>query len=168
MIKPGLLRQALEQALPQLKTNPDMLAMFIDRGSITHWAGKNLAYRQDYTLNLVVTGWTDHTAALILPINLWLARHQPDLVSGGKPAYTFEADIIDADAVDISFEFALSESMQVLPRADGGFDLVPESNKDPLFPDAQPLTDPVALLQQLWRNDERILPEPPLPVEPAP
>lgn len=166
MIKPRKLREALEAAVPALGDNPDMLAMFIDKGAITTASGINLAFRYEYTLNLVITGWTGHTAALVLPINLWLAQHQPELVAGNRPSYTFEADIIDAQTADLSFELALSEAMSVTPRANGGFDLLPENTDGPLFPDVVPVSDPVALLKQLWWRDERLLPEPPL--EPAP
>lgn len=168
MIKPESLRAALVAALPVFQTNPDALKMWVDRGVIVARHGANPAqpgaFEYRYTLNLVVEGWQQHPSLIMLALNSWLAIHQPDLLSGHRDqSYTFEADIIDAATVDLSLELALSEAVRVTPRDGGGFDLLHLAEADPLLPDQEPLTQPAALLAQVWWQGERLIPGPPLP-----
>lgn len=100
----------------------------------------------------------------MLAVNSWLDVNQPDLLSGSRDqSYSFEADIIDASTVDLSLEIPLTEAVRVTPRIDGGFDLLHLAEADPLLPDADPISTPAALLQEIWWNGERLIPGPPLP-----
>ena len=166
MIKPQSLRAAIEAAAPVLAGDGAALKMWIDRGAIRARSGPALAFEYRYTLNVVVEGWQQHPSIIVLAINRWLADQQPDLLSGGRgqaPSYTFEADIIDADTIDLAFEISLSEAVRVEPRGGDAFELVHAPEEDPL-PDMAALAGlkPTPLLHQIWWKGERLVPEPPL------
>lgn len=168
MIKPASLRAALVDALAVFAIAPDALKMWVDRGAIharhSHDPARPGAFEYRYTLNLVVEGWQQHPSLVMLAINAWAAVNQPDLLAGSAAqSYTFEADILDAETVDLAIELQLTEAVAVTPRPDGGFDLQHLAEADPMLPDAAPLSTPAALLHQLWWQDERIIPGPPLP-----
>ena len=54
MLKPKSLRQALYDAVPKLKANPDMLRIFIDSGVIGATLAASLSFENRYTLNVIV------------------------------------------------------------------------------------------------------------------
>lgn len=171
MIKPESLRAALVAALPVFQTNPDALKMWVDRGVIVARHGADPAqpgaFEYRYTLNLVIESWQQHPSLIMLALNSWLGVHQPDLLSGHRDqSYTFEADIIDASTVDLSLEVPLIEAVRVTRRVDGGFDLLHLAEADPMLPDQEPLTEPAALMAQIWWQGERLIPGPPLPEGP--
>lgn len=168
MIKPDGLRAALSAAIPLFAGDPTALKMWIDKGGIVARSGPSLAFEYRYTLNLVVEGWQQHPSVIVLAINMWLAVNQPELLSGGRaPSYTFEADIIDNQTIDLAFELPLTEAVRVLPRPGGdGFDLTHVAEEDPIFPDAAPILPSAPTLQEIWWRGERLIPEPPLPDAP--
>ncbi|EFG7575300.1 TPA: phage tail protein, partial [Escherichia coli] len=55
MLKPDSLRRALTDAVTVLKTNPDMLRIFVDNGSIASTLAASLSFEKRYTLNVIVT-----------------------------------------------------------------------------------------------------------------
>lgn len=161
MQKPADLRAHLVARLPELERDPERLKMWLDRGTIraTQSAGHGFVY--DYTLNLVVTDWTDHPSILMVLILDWLRRHQPDLIaSSAAPGFSFEADIIDKDVIDLSIDLALSEVVTVARRVDGGFDMEHQVEPETMFPDDLPIVDGDPTLTELWWRGERVLPLP--------
>ena len=78
MLKPDSLRRALTDAVTVLKTNPDMLRIFVDNGSIASTLATSLSFEKRYTLNVIVTDFTGDFDLLIVPVLAWLresARH---------------------------------------------------------------------------------------------
>ncbi|STU59391.1 putative prophage, tail completion protein [Klebsiella pneumoniae subsp. pneumoniae] len=55
MQKPNSLRKALTDAVPVLRTNPDMLCLRLDDGNNTATLARSLSFEKRYTLNIVVT-----------------------------------------------------------------------------------------------------------------
>ena len=167
MNKPNALCAALTAAIPLFASNPDMLKMWVDKGRIVASqgaAGRAFEYR--YTLNLVIENWQGEECAVFLALNEWLGVNQPDLLAaarGDTGAYTFEADIIDAQTIDLAIDLALTEAVRVLPRAGGGFELTFVAEQNPLFADLQPLSTPAAPLSEVYWQGERLIPGPPLP-----
>ena len=86
MLKPNSLRKALTDAVPVLRTNPDMLRVFIDNGNNTATLARSLSYEKRYTLNIVVTDFTDDIDLLFVPIMAWLRVNQPEPRKGEKRA----------------------------------------------------------------------------------
>lgn len=112
MKKPeGLRRLLLATAL---KDQPEKLQLFIDRGGVTCRRGRNLAFAYDYTLNVVVQGYTGEVNALMVPVLAWVAEQQPDLLDKApyKP-FEFESELLDDDSADVSINIELTENVLV-------------------------------------------------------
>lgn len=122
MIKPASLRAALEAALPDLKRNPDRLMVFIDEGSVRCTAAPSLSFEYAYTLQLVVTDYTEHTDTIMVPVLAWIARHQPELMLNpdlGRDGIRFEADLLNHRSMDLAISLSLTERVIVADNADG-------------------------------------------------
>ncbi|EKF2709667.1 phage tail protein, partial [Escherichia coli] len=81
MLKPDSLRRALTDAVTVLKTNPDMLRIFVDNGSIASTLATSLSFEKRYTLNVIVTDFTGDFDLLIVPVLAWLRENQPDIMT---------------------------------------------------------------------------------------
>lgn len=79
MLKPASLRQWLMQALPLLRTNPDMLRIYVDNGHIASTLATSLSFEKRYTLNVIVIDFTGEIDALLVPVLAWLSEQQPDI-----------------------------------------------------------------------------------------
>jgi hypothetical protein len=163
MIKPDSLRAAITTSIPDLARDADRLAMWADKGRITSSNDGSRSFAWAYTLNIVITDLTTHPSVVFLIINDWLAQQQPDLLSpGSSGGYQFEADILGTDSFDLQIALELTENVVLRPRAGGGFDLEHLAEPFPLLDDLVPLTDPVVLLRQIFKDGERIVPLDPL------
>lgn len=81
MYKPKSLRKALTDAVPVLARNPDMMRVFIDNGNLASTLATSLSFENRYTLNVVVTDFTDDIELLLVPIQAWLRIHQADIMT---------------------------------------------------------------------------------------
>lgn len=164
MKKPDSLRAALTATFPDLESNPERLRMWIESGHVKCWSGgaDKLNFTQGYTLTVVIEGW--HLPAILIWVVVldWLRIQQPDLLTPARAetAIPFEADIISATEVDISFDLALTEPVRVTRREDGGFDMTVVAELDPLFPDAEPLLPSRPLLETVWVDGQQLVPDP--------
>lgn len=116
MLKPASLRQALCDAVPTLRNNPEMLRIFIDSGKIASTLAASLSFENQYTLNVVVTDYHGDLDYLIVPVNAWLRVNQPDIMTtdeGRKKGFTYIADINDDESIDISICLLLTERVIV-------------------------------------------------------
>lgn len=112
MLKPDSLRKALTDAVPVLRTNPDMLRMFVDEGKIAATLAASLSFEKQYTLNVVVTDFNGDFDLLLVPVMAWLRQNQPDIMTtdeGKKKGFTFYADINNDSSFDISISLLLTE-----------------------------------------------------------
>ena len=123
MKKPETLRTLLLAALPGLKTQPENLAMFVDKGRIAARAGGTLSLEYRYTLNVVVQDYAGAVNDMMIPILAWIADQQPDLLQGNDPEpFGFESELLDADTADVSITIELSEAVRVTAKEAGGYD----------------------------------------------
>ncbi|MCW2479176.1 phage tail protein [Candidatus Symbiopectobacterium sp. NZEC135] len=113
MLKPSSLRRALSDAVPVLKNNPDMLHIFIDSGAVASTLARSLSFENQYTLNLVITDFTDDIDWLLVPISAWLRENQPDIMTRDNKGFTYLADINDNGSCDISISLKLTERVIV-------------------------------------------------------
>ncbi|WP_312948116.1 phage tail protein [Superficieibacter sp.] len=112
MLKPDSLRSALTDAVPVLRTNPDMLRLFVDNGRIAATLAASLSFEKQYTLNVVVTDFTGDFDLLLVPVMAWVREYQPDIMTtdvGQKKGFTFYADINNDSSFDISISLLLTE-----------------------------------------------------------
>lgn len=122
MKKPDLLRQALSDALPHLKREPERLAIFIDEGRIACTAvpSGGLSFRYDYSLNAVLLDFAGDENLVLIAVLSFLARYQPELLRSyetNAEAIAFQAEVLDDKTIDLELKLRLSERVKVTPRA---------------------------------------------------
>ena len=123
MKKPADLRAHLTAAVPVLAKHPDKLHVFIEKGAIATKPGASMSFEYRYTLQLVVTDYSEPADTLIVPLLAWLSINQPDLIADpDKRAKTigFEAELIDHDQADIALTLELSERV-IVTEVEGGY-----------------------------------------------
>lgn len=107
MRKLSALRQYLIDAVPDLKRDPDRLLTFIEDGSVQFSRGSNLSHGYRFTAQLILTDYAGEIDAIMLPLLDWLSIYQPDLEP--EQAVSFEAEILNNDAVDLALRVRLDE-----------------------------------------------------------
>lgn len=143
MLKPDSLRRALTDAVPALRTNPDMLRLFIDNGNIAATLAASLSFEKQYTLNVVVTDFTGDMDLLLVPVMAWLREHQPDVMTtdeGRKKGFTWYADVNNDSSVDVSISLLLTERT-IVKEIDGALHVSTLPEPQP----PEPVTRPVAM-----------------------
>jgi len=121
MLKPKQLRDALTTCVPLLQRNPDSLNMFIDNGRMVSTLASSLSFEYQYQLNLVVTDYDGDLDLLVVPVLAWLRENQPDIMATEekrRTGFTFNADVISDNAMDISMNIQLTE--RVIVKDEGG------------------------------------------------
>lgn len=135
MKKPQSLRNALTNAVIHLRENPECLHLFVDEGAVVSTLAPSLSWEYRYTLNVIVTDYAGDPNLLMAPILSWLRDNQPDIMANPEnreKSFTFEVDILNHTACDISINLKLTERIQV--RADNGHQVV-EALPEPVEPD---------------------------------
>jgi len=121
MLKPKQLREALTTCVPLLQRNPDSLNMFIDNGRMVSTLASSLSFEYQYQLNLVVTAYAGDLDLLVVPVLAWLRENQPDIMATEekrRTGFTFNADVISDNTMDISMNIQLTE--RVIVKDEGG------------------------------------------------
>jgi hypothetical protein len=136
MYKPGNLRAFLVAAIPELARDPDRLSIYIDRGSLRASMAPGLSWEYAYTLNLILTDFAGDPDAVMAPVIDWMRVQQPDTMANpdlAERAISFEADILNNDAVDLAITLELTERAICRARKDAGYDVThpPEPQPEP-------------------------------------
>lgn len=157
MLKPAAIRAALTAHLPELATDPDRLRLWIDKGRVRTRQTASFAFELAYTLNIVVIDWTHPPVIIFAILNDWLRRFQPSLVaSQAAEGYSFEADIMTNEAIDLSIDLALTEAVVAVRNDAGGWDMQIVEEPE-CFPDDFAPQPPVPL-KEIWWRGERLVP----------
>lgn len=120
MNKAQSVRGALNEAIPDLVTNPDKLLVFADAGSIIASMAATGSFDYAFTLNVIVQDFTGDADVVFAAIVRWMRVNEPAAllnVNTREQAITFEADFTDQTTVDLSIKLKLTESVVV--NADG-------------------------------------------------
>lgn len=149
MQKPNSLRKALTDAVPVLRTNPDMLCLRLDDGNNTATLARSLSFEKRYTLNIVVTDFTDDIDLLFVPIMAAASQSagHHDNRRGEKKGFAWYADINNDSSLDVSISLLLTERTTV-KEADGA--MYVENIPEP------PPPEPVTRLVEMWSNGELV------------
>lgn len=124
MKKPASLRDLLLRAVPALRDDPALLAIYVDKGQVAARAGKSLSFEYRYKLNLVVQDYSGDRNLVVVPILAWIAQNQPDLLQAPSSIpIEFESEILDAETCDLSFTLNLTERVTVQAREGGGYEV---------------------------------------------
>lgn len=114
MIKPASLRAAITASLPELLNHPDKLQVFIDQGKIRSTAAATSSFEWSYTVEVFLLDFTGDENVLIVAILDWCRIHQLEILDRNDPEdFTFEADIINHQAIDLSLKLKLTERIIV-------------------------------------------------------
>lgn len=136
MRKADSLRRWLTAFLPELKTHPDRLQIYIEGGQINARRSRTLSFTYGYTLKALIMDFAGDADTIMVPLLAWIEKEQPQLLqrSDGQP-FGFEAELLDGDVSDIEISLELTEMVLVKPRPDGsGYDI--EHPPEPDFTDA--------------------------------
>ncbi len=122
MKKPIDLRAHLTAWVPDLKSNPDKLHVFIEKGRVVARYGKTLSFEYRYQVQLVITDFAESPDALVVPLLTWISTNQPNLLLDEKlreNIIAFEAELLDHDTVDLGLTLDLSERVLVTATDNG-------------------------------------------------
>ena len=116
MYKPDSLRAHIAASVPDLKSNPDKISIFIDEGGLQATSSGSYSFAYDYTLNMIITDYAGKADAIMVPLLAWIRIHQIDLLDNPerrKTGIKFEVDINNNDSVDIDIKLSLTERVIV-------------------------------------------------------
>lgn len=125
MRKADSLRRWLTAFLPDLKTHPDRLQIYIEGGQIAARKSATLSFSYSYTAKALITDFAGDADAIMVATLAWIEKEQPQLLraTDGQP-FQFEAELLDSETCDIELSLALTEPVLVIPRTDGsGYDV---------------------------------------------
>ena len=151
MLKPDKLRQALTAGIAQLKTHPDKLRIFIEKGGVRSTAAHSLSFEYAYTLVIFVEDYEGHPDTLFVPVLAWLRVNQPELLlhpDRQKDGISFEAEILNHNSADIEIKLNLTERVLVSEDKATGRCTVSHIGEPPL-----PLADDGIAWQLVFEND---------------
>lgn len=137
------LRQALIDAVPQLRANPERLQMSVWSGNIDARLAASLSFEKRYELKANVSGFSGDSEGIFVPVLAWLRENQPDIFTldeGRKKGYLFQVVLNDDETSDISFSLQLTE--RILVSENEGTLLATYSPEPPL---PEPGTRPMEL-----------------------
>lgn len=121
MIKLAALREVVKAACPVLRADPDKLLVFADEGKVVAHGTGSLGFEYQYTGHLVITDMSGDADALFVAVLAWAQVNQPELLAVNDPtqSITFEADIVNHEAYDLSIKLKLSEAVRVTAGVGG-------------------------------------------------
>jgi len=153
---PNSIREHLTAALPELARDPEALAIYVTGGTVASRMTANLGFELRYTLQLVMLNFRGEPGQLFLPLLLWLRAHQPELLlnhDSGVEQIRFSVDPVDNQSCDVEIQLPLCETVDVLPVS-GGYEMTVRA--EPPLPGTEPLSDPLALLRQIWSKTDGV------------
>jgi len=148
----------LTRAVPGLAQDPERLFVLHEKGNIVARSG-GPTFIQKFTAQVILLDVPlDHLDAVVVALVFWLQRQQPELMensAGAEEAIPYQLEQLDRETCDFRCDLQLTELVSVLPRDDGGFDVLhrDEPDRDPNFPALVGLMPPVRLLQLYLKDD---------------
>ena len=160
MQKHESLRAAILAANPALQTDPDQLAVFIDKGKLAARYGPKASFEYRYQCVIIVTNFSGNPNQVLFPALLWVRDNQAEVLLNhetGDQALTFDVVVLGEKLFDVEIRLDLTEALDAEPRP-GGYELVyrPEPTLDAALAE---LTPP-PLLGEIWANGELLCSRP--------
>ncbi|WFW01023.1 phage tail protein [Klebsiella aerogenes] len=115
MKKAELLREALIAANTWCKANPELITVWVEKGSIETQATGEPSFMYRYTIQVLAVDFPGQVDDLMLPIMEWVWHYQPDLLLNpdNNRKVEFDADIISDDMADVLFKVPVWERVMV-------------------------------------------------------
>lgn len=132
------------------RDNPADLHFAIPSGSLIAQGRAGLAFEYRYTLVMGVLDCAYSIDEITIPLMLWVARWQPELLSltAGAGGVDWEVELLDEGKADIMVRIPITETLSLTPREGGGYDLV---RREEPVPFALETPEP---LHQVYLDDE--------------
>lgn len=146
MLKAKLLRETLVAALPELRSDPSRLVMWVEKGSGHSRDTASRGFSFQYELNVLIRELSSDVALVALAVFNWLRVHQPDLLAHKATGFEFDADILDDATADLLLRLRLEDRVSAQPAPGGGYSLDYLPEPDPLFGDDLGLPGPASPL----------------------
>jgi hypothetical protein len=137
LLKQKNLRDFLRQTVPYLAQNPEKLILDIEDGSVEGTIGPSLSHLHSYKLVGWLLDWNGNTHVLVTLIELWLRRHQPDILANPdkrKTGFTYELLDLDGEMQNVNFTLLLTERV-IVTQLDGSLNVEPKD--EPPLPDGE-------------------------------
>jgi hypothetical protein len=116
------LRAWLTAKVPGLADNPDRLQIFTEHGAVRCTGTLSLSFAYHYKLVIAVTPHHGSLDRLTVPLLVWIAGNQPELLdAANNEPFTFESEILDAESSDVEITLDLVDRVRVTKRVDGGY-----------------------------------------------
>lgn len=155
MHKANSLRGFIAQFFPQLATDPQRLRMWVETGQIRATDTAHRHFEWEYKLKVMIEEFAGDASGLVVVINEWCRRYQPDVLRLDT-GYPFQADILDDGTYDVLFTLPLSDPVRVTDRIGGGWNCEARDDPTPFFEE-----DIIGgNLREIWRGGARIVPLP--------
>lgn len=106
-------------------SNPADLYFHIPQGSLQATQRVGMGFGYSYTLVLTVLDFAHSIDEIMVPLLLWIRRWQPELLAltADRGGIAFEVEDLDDGKVDVMIRVPLSETVTLVQRPGGGFDL---------------------------------------------
>nr|WP_219915216.1 phage tail protein [Klebsiella pneumoniae] len=110
-----MLREALIAANTWCKANPELITVWVEKGSIETQATGEPSFMYRYTIQVLAVDFPGQVDDLMLPIMAWVWHYQPDLLLNpdNNRKVEFDADIISDDMADVLFKVPVWERVMV-------------------------------------------------------
>ena len=123
-----------ENALPELRDNPDRLLIFIEQVNLVARPG-GLSFSYSYTLSMVPIDFASHPDTVMVPVLDWVDVNEPSLMQNADrlaDGLKFEAEILSTSSWDLRLTIKLTERVSVQKQADGSVSIshLPEQKAD--------------------------------------
>ncbi|HDU2396569.1 TPA: phage tail protein [Klebsiella pneumoniae] len=115
MKKAELLREALIAANTWCRANPELITVWVEKGSIETQATGEPSFMYRYTIQVLAVDFPGQVDDLMLPIMAWVWHYQSDLLLNpdNNRKFEFDADIISDDMADVLFKVPVWERVMV-------------------------------------------------------
>ncbi len=125
MRKADSLRQWLTAYLPEYKTHPDRLHVWIEGGQVEARRSRTLSFTYRYTLKVGLWEFAGDADHIIVPLLAWIEKEQPQLLRrDDSQPFGFECELLDGDLSDVLISIDLTEAVVVTPNQAGtGYDI---------------------------------------------
>lgn len=118
MWKPQSLRATLRSFLEWVKTDPEKLEVYVDKGTIVATAAKSASFEYRYFVVVEIKSFAGDPDLLFMAIVVWLRKYQNDILlnhaqnyPASKEPFTFEVFPINNTSVDIDIRLSLTEAV---------------------------------------------------------
>lgn len=118
MWKPQSLRATLRSFLEWVKTDPEKLEVYVDKGTIVATAAKSASFEYRYFVVIEIKSFAGDPDLLFMAIVVWLRKYQNDILQNhsqtypaSKEPFTFEVFPINNTSVDIDIRLSLTEAV---------------------------------------------------------